>query len=533
MSGYARGEGFGCSEELFGQLTAWAGGPEAGVPGLAGLEAELGARILELGGRVMQDLLDVRAAREEAALAQARRDGPVAVTGPDGVSRTRAGTGHSRPLSTVFGPRRVTRVAYRAPGAGNWHPGDEELGLAPGPYSPGLEKMAVLAEARGPLGQACAQVRERTGCALGTRQCQEMAVRAMTDFGDFCASRRPPAPGPGQVLVISCDGKGVRMRPGQQRPRSQRKSEPKQEGRLSRGEVRTRKRMAEVGAVYAVTPVPRTPEDIMGPGPEPGAPEPGAPEPGAPEPGAPEPGAPEDITGPGPDARGPKAESKWLTVSIDRPAAAVVTGLFAEADRRDPRREATWIGLADGSKDQIRWMQAEAARRRVTLKIIIDFIHVLEYLWKAAWAFFPEASPEAGPWVRDCAAAILAGHATGTAAAIRARAAATPGLSKAKRAAAAETARYLEVKAPYLDYPAALANGWPIATGVIEGACRHLIKDRMDITGARWTTKTAEAILQTRALLANDDFDEYWAYHLNREHHRNHPRPQNTYDLAV
>ena len=75
-----------------------------------------------------------------------------------------------------------------------------------------------------------------------------------------------------------------------------------------------------------------------------------------------------------------------------------------------------------------------------------------------------------------------------------------------------------------------LANGWPISTGVIEGACRHLVKDRMDITGARWGTETAEAILKLRALQANGDFDEYWIYHRHREHQRNHPA---SYQLAA
>src|SRR5262249_5183812 len=101
---------------------------------------------------------------------------------------------------------------------------------------------------------------------------------------------------------------------------------------------------------------------------------------------------------------------------------------------------------------------------------------------------------------------------------------------KPRRATTAKTAAYLQAKAPYLDYPAALAAGWPVATGVIEGACRHLVKDRMDITGARWGVQTAEAILQLRALLANGDFDAYWAWHLDREHERNHPRP---YALAA
>ncbi|MRH93477.1 ISKra4 family transposase, partial [Nocardia sp. SYP-A9097] len=66
-------------------------------------------------------------------------------------------------------------------------------------------------------------------------------------------------------------------------------------------------------------------------------------------------------------------------------------------------------------------------------------------------------------------------------------------------------------------------NGWPIATGVIEGAARHLIADRLDIGGARWGLTGAEAILTLRAVIDNGDFDTYWAYHLTREHHRTHP----------
>ena len=91
-------------------------------------------------------------------------------------------------------------------------------------------------------------------------------------------------------------------------------------------------------------------------------------------------------------------------------------------------------------------------------------------------------------------------------------------------------AAYLDAKAPYLDYPTALAAGWPISSGVIEGTCRHLVKDRMDITGARWGVSTAEAVLKLRALHANNDFDAYWTYHLQRERERNHGR---SYDLAA
>jgi hypothetical protein len=486
---------FAGSGRLFGEITSWLAGPDAGRLTHAGLEDELGSRSRELTRRLFQDHLDLRAGREQ-------RRGQV--TGPDGITRTRAEAEHSRLLSTVFGSVTVSRIAYRAPGAPNVHLADEELGLPRGRHSHGLGKMAAAAAARGSFGLACAEVRRQTGSVLARRQCQELTRAAAADFAGFYAARPPPQAAPGQVLVLSCDGKGVLVRPGHLRPRAAqvaRRAAAKQDGRLSRGEVRTRKRMAEIAAVCDLTPVPRTPGDILDP-----------------------------PDGPRPDA--PRAERRHLTASIAAGAADVVADMLAEAGRRDPARQRTWIALADGNKDQIRWIQEAAAGTGTTITIICDFIHVLEYLWNAAWCFFPEASPQAGPWVRDHAAAILHGRATEVAAAIRNQAAAAT-LSKTKRTTAARTASYLDAKAPYLIYPQALAAGWPISTGVIEGACRHLVKDRMDITGARWGVPTAEAILHIRAIIANGDWDDYWTYHLQREHHRNHPRPRTSYQLTA
>ncbi len=106
------------------------------------------------------------------------------------------------------------------------------------------------------------------------------------------------------------------------------------------------------------------------------------------------------------------------------------------------------------------------------------------------------------------------------AAAIRRKA--TARLAPSARKAADECADYLLRKKAYLDYPTALASGWPIATGVIEGACRHLVQDRMDITGARWGLNSAEAVLKIRALRTNGDFDRYWTFHLAQEQDRVH-----------
>jgi hypothetical protein len=484
MSGYVVSGVFAWSERAFAQAEQWLAGPEAAGLGLAGLEEELQARGREIQRRLLQDHLFARAAAEPR-LAR--------VLGPDGIARTRAETGHGRVLSSVFGPVAASRIAYRAPGVAAVHPADEQLGLPLGRHSQGLAKMTARGAAAVSLEAACAQVRQRTGCALGTRQAQQLVRAAAADFEGFYAARPRPAPGPGQVLVLSCDAKGIRMRPGQLRQRAERaaaRAVPKQDGRLSQGEVRTRKRMAGTGAVYVIDPVPRIPGDLTGPGPRP---------------------------------PGPRARHKWLTASVTATTTEVVAAVFAEAGRRDPAHTATWIALADGNKDQIRQIQAQAAARDIQVTIICDLIHVAGHLWDAAWCFFPKASPAAGTWVRDRITALLdGGPAAAAAIAAALRAAAAP-LGRARRATAGKTAAYLEAKAPYLDYPAALANGWPIATGIIEGACRHLVKDRMDITGARWGTETADAILRLRALTTNGDFDDYWDWHLDREHERNYP----------
>jgi len=108
---------------------------------------------------------------------------------------------------------------------------------------------------------------------------------------------------------------------------------------------------------------------------------------------------------------------------------------------------------------------------------------------------FDELDPAAEAWEHRRASAILAGRATRGAGAGR-RQATNERLDPARRAGADTCATYLTDKRAYLDYPTALERGWPIATGVIEGACRHLVKDRMDLTGARWGLPGAEAILK-------------------------------------
>lgn len=175
----------------------------------------------------------------------------------------------------------------------------------------------------------------------------------------------------------------------------------------------------------------------------------------------------------------------------------------------------------DGNNHQIDRIKAEARKRKITIPIVVDFSHVLEYLWSGCWCLFPEGDPAAERWVSEKARQVLDGRAGIVAAAIR-RKATTLGLDANQRKNADRCADYLLAKRPYLDYPTALSTGSPIATGVIEGACHHLVKDRMDITGARWGLAGADAILTLRALISNGDFDQYRTFHLAQEHHRVH-----------
>ena len=158
---------------------------------------------------------------------------------------------------------------------------------------------------------------------------------------------------------------------------------------------------------------------------------------------------------------------------------------------------------------------------------------MLEYLWKAAWSLHTAADPAAEDRVAVKALAVLAGDSARVAADITAEADAA-GLTAGQRNGADTCVRYLTSKQELLRYDQALTAGWPIATGVIEGACRHLIGDRLDITGARRGPDGAEAILTLRAVISNGDLEEYWPFHLAREHQRLYPgTAQGQYTLGA
>jgi hypothetical protein len=200
----------------------------------------------------------------------------------------------------------------------------------------------------------------------------------------------------------------------------------------------------------------------------------------------------------------------------------VIADAFAEAHRRDPAQTKRWVAVVDGSDPQLARLAKTAQRSGgVPLTIVLDVMHVAEYLWSASLAFHAEDSPERETWVSERLLAVLEGRASGVAAGMR-RSATRRALAAAERTAVDAGARYLLNHKAFLRYHEYLAAGFPIASGVIEGACRHLVKDRMDVTGARWSLAGAEAVLQLRALRASGDFDAYWQFHEQQEYARTH-----------
>jgi hypothetical protein len=482
---------FGETRHEFEDMVGWLGGPQASQLAHEELEAQMQVRGRELLRKALQSHLELRAYREP------RREG---VADAQGVVRTRVEANRCRGLRTVFGEVQVSRLAYRRDGHRDLHPADVELNLPSGLHSHGLRQLAAVEASRGSFEQVQEAVERSTGERLGKRQLEELTQRAAVDFGAFYAQRQPTS-AEGQekdTLVLSCDGKGIVMRPKALRTTTAQAAEravPKRQTRLSPGEKRNRKRMAEVGAVYDATPAPRTPVDVLA--------------------------TSKPSQGQPPPAPGPIAKNKWLVASVTDDAAQVVKKVFEEAERRDPEHYRTWLALVDGNNHQIDRIETEAKERGVNVTIVVDFIHVIEYLWKAARCFHKDDDPNSESWVLDQALEVLDGHALAVAESIRHKAC-SEDIDPASCELATQAAGYLTNKAPYLDYPMALQCGWPIATGVIEGACRHLVKDRMDLTGARWGLDGAEAVLKLRAISSNSDFSEYWRFHLAQERLRTH-----------
>jgi hypothetical protein len=479
---------FGAADQAYASISEYLRSKEACQVKHSELERQLEGMGRELLRKLLQAHLDLRQPGQAAE--------PVCDAAGTPLTPTPV---QERSLESIFGTVEVARTGYRAPGTLSLHPLDGALNLPPEKYSLEVRRRAAMEAAKSSFDEGIHTLEMYTGAHVPKRQFEELVIRAAQDFEAFYTGRQTRAradPHTAPILVLTVDGKGVVMRPEDLREPTQRAAAARAKtftARLGSGRRLHAKRMAAVAGIYTVEPWVRTPEQIL-------------------------PESPTlEETGP---AR-PRPEHKRVWASLAQSPEAVIQEMFDEAARRDPKVQKRWVALVDGNLPQIDHLQQLAEERNIPLIIIVDFIHVAQYVWKAAGAFFPEQELEPDRWTRAHLLEILRGKASLVAAGMR-RSATLREMAAAERKPVDECADYLLHYSPYLQYDKALAEGVPIATGVIEGACRHLVEDRMNLTGARWSLTGAEAVLRLRALRSSNDFDAYWKFHEQREYERHH-----------
>ena len=395
-------------------------------------------------------------------------------------SHRRLGT---RSLTTVFGTVAILRMGYSRPGAAGFFPLDQKLALPARSFSYELQRRLVKAAVQNPFLESVQTIAELTGVSVSKRSLEEILPDAAQDFDAFYR-QRPPTSATGSILVAAVDGKGIPMiKPERATPTA----------RPIKGQKANKKRMATVATVFTRAAWVRTPQQVIeGLFPD---------------------RARVKAASPAP----PRPENKRVWASLVKGKTAVIQEVAEEMDRRDPSGSLTRLALTDGERAlQIRVDQT----LRVTL--ILDLIHVLEKLWKAAYVFHPEGSLAADLWVMDRALRILFGEAGQVVKGIR-QSITKRSLSGAKRKTLESVAGYLYANRSRMRYDQYLANGWPIASGPVEGACKNLIKDRMERSGMRWSEAMAEAIVQLRAVYLSGDFDSYWRFHIAQDQQRLYP----------
>ncbi|MBM4343066.1 MAG: ISKra4 family transposase [Deltaproteobacteria bacterium] len=421
------------------------------------------------------------------------------VIGYDGRPRTHVRQGNERDLMTAFGRVEVVRPLFGARNARQLSPHDAALNLPTDLYSFPVRKEVALQVAQTSFDSSIAAVERTSAAHVPKRQAEELVVRATTDFNAFykyCAFGVAPE-ATSELLILSVDRKGVVMVPRDLTEETRKRAEaskPKLDTRKGKGEKDNRKRMAIVAAVYTVAPHVRTPEQVVA-------------------------GLRHvrDAT----RTRPPKPEHKRVWATLDKSVEEVVRDLFDEADLRDPERTKTCYAMVDGESGLEKHINAEAKLRGRKVTVVLDFIHAVEYLWRASTAFHDEGDAQREKWVLERLTKVLHGNVSDVAAGM-AHSATLRKLTEKQRLPVDKAVAYLTKRKDMMPYGELLAAGTPIASGVIEGACRHLICDRLEVSGARWSLQRAEAVMQLRALVANGDFEPYWQYHELSERQRNH-----------
>ncbi len=457
-------------EHEFQSLLAYVTGPDARSQTAYTVEVTLFRRLLALGAALLRLFFVTRASVRPTA----------PVTAPDGTHLTYH---DQRPTTyySVFGKVYFERHSFTAPGQAGICPLDAELSLPARCYSDLLREWAAYGATDASYRESQTVLARILGLSLSLQALETEVVAAGGDVTTFYAQpAEPAAPVPAAtILVVQADGKGVPMvQPPTQAPSV----------RLAKGQKRTKKKEAVVTGLYTIPPYPRTPQAVVA-------------------------ALLQDADRPEPAAR-PQPVDKELRATLEGKAVAMSRLAQRVAQREGPHIQQR-VALTDGAEA----LQQQLVSHVPAHTLVLDIIHATEYLWDTANALMGETHPQRLAWVRAYLEPLLAGQTDAVITALEAEMK-NPTCTGTPRQAVRRTVGYYRRNRPYMRYDEYLARGWPIGTGVVEGACRHLVKDRMEQSGMRWTTDGAQAVLDLRAVRLNGHWDLYWQFHRQHQHQR-------------
>lgn len=408
------------------------------------------------------------------------------ITLPNGEESHRLPELHRRQYVSVFGRFRLQRVVYgsRAGQALAFVPLDNRLQLPRADFSYLLQDWDQSLCVEEAFGRAASVVLKMLGLQQAVDSLEHMNQQMAQDAPTFLLNRPRPATA-GDILVTGADGKGIVMR--------RTADDPAPKAHLTKGDKASQKRMATVGTVYTVDRYVRTPAQVVA-------------------------ALFRDAPEPSRDRPRPQHKHVWASLPVDEEPGSGMERVFAwllgEVTQRNPDLTKPMVYLSDGQESL--WDARAAYLPQDNSVDILDLLHVTPRLWQAAHVFHKEKSDEAEQFVRRHLLRVLQGKTVGVLRRLRALGRAQE-LTAAKKKTLRTVCAYLRKNRHRLRYDEYLAAGYPIASGAIEGACRHLVKDRMERAGMHWTVPGAQAMLNVRSVYCSDAWDEYQAYRIERE----------------
>jgi hypothetical protein len=410
---------------------------------------------------------------------------------------------HQKEYHSIFGRLKIRRYVYsaREKQAVEYVPTDEKLGLPAGEQSYVLEDWSQRLTTNQPYAEAREILKELLGIEITVRALEHINQRMATHVNPYWESATAPSSEEeGEILVVCADGKGVPMRQNQQdryeqelgKKKPKKRWQPAYEKTKKRGRNRvpkSRKQMAYLGVVYSVDRFVRSPDQIL-----------------------------DELQRKAKQEERPEPKHKRFRaemndiydnqISYGQPR--LFDWLAAEVQARDPQLQKPVVCLMDGQQSLWYW-KCQRLKHAVG---ILDIFHVLEKLWEAAHCFHREASLEAEEFVQEYLRMMLEGN-TGCVVGVFRRFAKTLVGSKKKNL---ETViRFFHRNKQYMRYGTYIKAGYPIGSGVVEGGCRHVVRDRMELSGMRWNVAGAQAMLRLRTTKINGEWKPFVEFRIRAE----------------